>query len=112
VIIVFLTAFAISTIMQCFLYSTFFNRANLAACVAGFLYFIMYLPYTLAVQWEDFMTLGHKVLSVSMVPRRCKEIRIFYAAYRKIGGIEFLASLSICWFVCVCLQNFNVGHIS
>jgi hypothetical protein len=23
-----------------------------------------------------------------------------------------LASLSICWFVCVCLQNFNVGHIS
>ncbi|XP_056020266.1 phospholipid-transporting ATPase ABCA1-like isoform X2 [Ostrea edulis] len=63
VIIVFLTAFAISTIMQCFLYSTFFNRANLAACVAGFLYFIMYLPYTLAVQWEDFMTTGHKVLS-------------------------------------------------
>lgn len=63
VIIFFFTAFAISTIMQCFLYSTFFNKANLAACVAGFLYFIMYLPYTLAVQWEDFMTTGLKVLS-------------------------------------------------
>lgn len=65
VIIFFFTAFAISTIMQCFLYSTFFSKANLAACVAGFLYFIMYLPYTLAVQWEDFMTTGLKVLSVS-----------------------------------------------
>ncbi|XP_078319655.1 phospholipid-transporting ATPase ABCA1-like isoform X1 [Crassostrea virginica] len=63
VIILFFTAFGISTIMQCFLYSTFFNKANLAACVAGFLYFIMYLPYTLAVQWEDYMTTGLKVLS-------------------------------------------------
>ncbi|XP_061181755.1 phospholipid-transporting ATPase ABCA1-like [Saccostrea echinata] len=63
VLIVFFTAFGISTIMQCFLYSTFFNRANLAACVAGFLYFIMYLPYTLAAQWEDYLTTGQKVLS-------------------------------------------------
>ncbi|XP_062578503.1 ATP-binding cassette sub-family A member 7-like [Saccostrea cucullata] len=63
VLLVFFTAFGISTIMQCFLYSTFFNRANLAACVAGFLYFIMYLPYTLAAQWEDYLTTGQKVLS-------------------------------------------------
>ncbi|XP_021342260.1 ATP-binding cassette sub-family A member 7-like isoform X2 [Mizuhopecten yessoensis] len=62
VLIFFFTVFAISTIMQCFLISVFFSRANLAACCAGFIYFVLYLPYNLSIQWEDQMTGGHKFL--------------------------------------------------
>ncbi|KAJ8306345.1 hypothetical protein KUTeg_016890 [Tegillarca granosa] len=63
VLLLFFICFAIATIMQCFLISVFFSRANIAACCAGFIYFILYLPYTFAVQWEDYMTTGHKVLA-------------------------------------------------
>ncbi|XP_033737996.1 ATP-binding cassette sub-family A member 7-like isoform X2 [Pecten maximus] len=62
VLIFFFTVFAISTIIQCFLISVFFSRANLAACCAGFIYFLLYLPYNLSIQWEDQMTGGHKFL--------------------------------------------------
>lgn len=62
VLIFFFTVFAISTIIQCFLISVFFSRANLAACCAGFIYFLLYLPYNLSIQWEEQMTGGHKFL--------------------------------------------------
>ncbi|XP_078575167.1 phospholipid-transporting ATPase ABCA1-like isoform X1 [Branchiostoma floridae x Branchiostoma japonicum] len=60
VLIVFLLCFAIATIMQCFLISTFFSRANLAAACGGIIYFVLYLPYTLIIVWEDRMTNGSK----------------------------------------------------
>uniref|UniRef100_A0A8C8I043 P-type phospholipid transporter n=1 Tax=Oncorhynchus tshawytscha TaxID=74940 RepID=A0A8C8I043_ONCTS len=51
VIFLFLGSFAVVTIMQCFLISTMFARANLAAACGGIIYFTLYLPYVLCVAW-------------------------------------------------------------
>uniref|UniRef100_A0A4W5PTA2 P-type phospholipid transporter n=1 Tax=Hucho hucho TaxID=62062 RepID=A0A4W5PTA2_9TELE len=64
VVFFFLTAFATATIMQCFLISTFFSRANLAAACGGLIYFALYLPYVLCVAWRDHLTTTHRVLSL------------------------------------------------
>ncbi|XP_071145778.1 phospholipid-transporting ATPase ABCA1-like isoform X2 [Mytilus edulis] len=63
VILFLLTAFTVATISQCFLFSVFFSKANIAACVAGFLYFMLYLIYPLCTQWEELMTSTHKNLA-------------------------------------------------
>ncbi|VDI42992.1 ATP-binding cassette, subfamily A (ABC1), member 1 [Mytilus galloprovincialis] len=63
VILFLLTAFTVATISQCFLFSVFFSKANIAACVAGFLYFMLYLIYPLCTQWEELMTSTHKSLA-------------------------------------------------
>ncbi|KAK7101016.1 phospholipid-transporting ATPase ABCA1-like [Littorina saxatilis] len=63
VIFVFMLAFTVSTISQCFLISVFFSRANLAAVCGGFIYFILYLPYTQLVQFEEYTSTSLKMLS-------------------------------------------------
>lgn len=66
VVYLFLTSFAIVTIMQCFLISTLFSRANLAAACGGIIYFTLYLPYVLCVAWQDYVGFGAKVVVVSL----------------------------------------------
>lgn len=61
----FFFAFTVATIMQCFLLSCFFSRANLAAVCAGIIYFTLYLPYPLMIQWEEIMTMSQKATGVS-----------------------------------------------
>ncbi|XP_048415909.1 phospholipid-transporting ATPase ABCA1-like [Stegostoma tigrinum] len=56
VIFVFLATFAVSTIMLCFLISTFFSGANLAAACGGIIYFSLYLPFVLCVAWRNSVT--------------------------------------------------------
>ena len=56
----FFFCFAIATITQCFLISVFFNQANLAAVVAGIIYFLLYLPYTIVNNYADVMTIDQK----------------------------------------------------
>ncbi|CAL8309859.1 unnamed protein product [Lota lota] len=68
VVFFFLTAFATATIMQCFLISTFFSRANLAAACGGLLYFSLYLPYVLCVAWRDHLNTSHRVLASFLSP--------------------------------------------
>uniref|UniRef100_A0A669BGF6 P-type phospholipid transporter n=1 Tax=Oreochromis niloticus TaxID=8128 RepID=A0A669BGF6_ORENI len=63
VIFFFLTAFATATIMQCFLISTFFSKANLSAACGGLIYFGLYLPYVLCVAWRDHLNSTHRILS-------------------------------------------------
>nr|KAG5702169.1 hypothetical protein BaRGS_033881 [Batillaria attramentaria] len=46
VIFVFMLSFTVATITQCFLISVFFSKANLAAVCGGFIYFVLFLPYT------------------------------------------------------------------
>lgn len=67
VVYLFLVSFAIVTIMQCFLISTLFSRANLAAACGGIIYFTLYLPYVLCVAWQDYVGFGAKVVVVSGV---------------------------------------------
>ncbi|KAK2908022.1 phospholipid-transporting ATPase ABCA1 isoform X2 [Channa argus] len=68
VVFFFLMAFATATIMQCFLISTFFSKANLAAACGGLIYFSLYLPYVLCVAWRDHLRTTHKVLASFLSP--------------------------------------------
>ncbi|XP_072556139.1 phospholipid-transporting ATPase ABCA1 isoform X2 [Paramormyrops kingsleyae] len=68
VVLFFLTAFATATIMLCFLISTFFSRANLAAACGGLIYFALYLPYVLCVAWRDLLTIELKILASLLSP--------------------------------------------
>ncbi|XP_070816442.1 phospholipid-transporting ATPase ABCA1 isoform X1 [Chaetodon trifascialis] len=68
VVFFFLTAFATATIMQCFLISTFFSKANLAAACGGLIYFGLYLPYVLCVAWRDRLNTTHRVLASFLSP--------------------------------------------
>nr|QUF59424.1 ATP-binding cassette transporter Abca1-like2 [Brachionus angularis] len=52
-ILVFFTCFIIATITQCFLISIFFNKASLASVVAGIIYFIFFLPYTILINYSE-----------------------------------------------------------
>ena len=75
--------YTLATISQCFLLSVFFNRANLAACGsfwktfffdwklsfshiagAGILYFLLYLPYTILINYDTQTKTWQKVISV------------------------------------------------
>ena len=64
VVFLFLGSFGVVTIMQCFLISTLFSRANLAAACGGIIYFTLYLPYVLCVAWQDYVGFGAKVVVV------------------------------------------------
>ncbi|KAL0181738.1 hypothetical protein M9458_024144, partial [Cirrhinus mrigala] len=60
VVFFFLAAFATATIMLCFLISTFFSRANLAAACGGLVYFTLYLP--------EHLTSTHRILASFLSP--------------------------------------------
>ncbi|KAG7458914.1 hypothetical protein MATL_G00225660 [Megalops atlanticus] len=68
VVFLFLGSFAVVTIMQCFLISTIFSRANLAAACGGIIYFTLYLPYVLCVAWQDYVGFGAKVVASLLSP--------------------------------------------
>ncbi|KAG7218150.1 hypothetical protein INR49_009051 [Caranx melampygus] len=68
VVFLFMGSFAVVTIMQCFLISTAFARANLAAACGGIIYFTLYLPYVLCVAWQDYINFGAKVFASLLSP--------------------------------------------
>jgi ATP-binding cassette subfamily A (ABC1) protein 1 len=63
VLLLFFTCFSIATIAQCFLISVFFNKANLAAVVAGIIYFLLYLPYTVLINYTEVILPWQKFLA-------------------------------------------------
>lgn len=67
VVFVFLSIFGVVTISQCFLISTLFSRANLAAACGGIIYFTLYLPYVLCVAWQDYVGFSLKIFAVRML---------------------------------------------
>uniref|UniRef100_A0A8C3L206 P-type phospholipid transporter n=1 Tax=Chrysolophus pictus TaxID=9089 RepID=A0A8C3L206_CHRPC len=68
VVFVFLSIFGIVTILQCFLISTVFSRANLAAACGGIVYFTLYLPYVLCVAWQDYISFSLKIFASLLSP--------------------------------------------
>ncbi|XP_077188183.1 phospholipid-transporting ATPase ABCA7 isoform X2 [Paroedura picta] len=68
VVFFFLATFAVATISQCFLISTFFSHANLASACGGIIYFSFYLPYVLCVAWRDHITFPLRLLVSLMSP--------------------------------------------
>ncbi|KAM3860773.1 LOW QUALITY PROTEIN: retinal-specific phospholipid-transporting ATPase ABCA4-like [Diretmus argenteus] len=63
ILFLFLLSFTTATIMQCFLLSVFFNKANLAAACCGIIYFALYLPHILCFTWQDHITKDTKILA-------------------------------------------------
>uniref|UniRef100_A0A8C3IHX8 P-type phospholipid transporter n=1 Tax=Chrysemys picta bellii TaxID=8478 RepID=A0A8C3IHX8_CHRPI len=68
VVFVFLSVFAVVTILQCFLISTMFSRANLATACGGIIYFTLYLPYVLCVAWQDYVSVSLKMFASLLSP--------------------------------------------
>ncbi|XP_069366934.1 retinal-specific phospholipid-transporting ATPase ABCA4-like isoform X2 [Paralichthys olivaceus] len=64
----FLLTFTVTTIMQCFLMSVFFNKANLAAACSGIIYFTLYLPHVLCFAWQDRITKNMKLAASLLSP--------------------------------------------
>ncbi|XP_017266543.1 retinal-specific phospholipid-transporting ATPase ABCA4-like isoform X2 [Kryptolebias marmoratus] len=64
----FLLTFTVATIMQCFLMSVFFNKANLAAACSGIIYFTFYLPHILCFAWQDRITKNIKLAASLLSP--------------------------------------------
>ena len=94
VVFLFLGSFGVVTIMQCFLISTLFSRANLAAACGGIIYFTLYLPYVLCVAWQDYVGFGAKVVVV----RRRNYIKLLNICIRPVSGVGFFFSLLISGF--------------
>lgn len=69
ILFLFLLTFTVATIMQCFLMSVFFNKANLAAACSGIIYFTLYLPHIFCFAWQDRITKEMKLAVVS--PQCC-----------------------------------------
>ncbi|XP_069013979.1 retinal-specific phospholipid-transporting ATPase ABCA4-like [Embiotoca jacksoni] len=67
-VFLFLLTFTMATIMQCFLMSVFFNKANLAAACSGIIYFTLYLPHILCFAWQDRITQSMKLAASLLSP--------------------------------------------
>ncbi|XP_017334205.1 phospholipid-transporting ATPase ABCA1 isoform X2 [Ictalurus punctatus] len=95
VIFFFLVAFATATIMLCFLISTFFSRANLAAACGGLIYFSLYLPYVLCVAWREYLTSTHRILASFLSPVAFGFGCEYFSQYEEQGvGIQWFNLLS------------------
>ncbi|XP_075792680.1 retinal-specific phospholipid-transporting ATPase ABCA4 [Pelodiscus sinensis] len=68
ILFLFLLTFTTATIMQCFLLSTFFSKANLAAACSGVIYFTLYLPHIICFAWQDRMTINLKIMASLLSP--------------------------------------------
>ncbi|XP_065652510.1 phospholipid-transporting ATPase ABCA3 isoform X2 [Hydra vulgaris] len=63
IIFIFLVLYSISSIMFCFLVSTFFSKANTAAAAGGILWFLSYVPYSFLAKSYDSLSTKIKILS-------------------------------------------------
>uniref|UniRef100_A0A8C5WYA4 ATP binding cassette subfamily A member 1 n=1 Tax=Laticauda laticaudata TaxID=8630 RepID=A0A8C5WYA4_LATLA len=78
VIFLFLSLFGVVTISQCFLISTFFSRANIAAACGGIIYFILYLPYVLCEAWQNYIGFSvRSLLSSVAFGYGCEYVSLF-----------------------------------
>ncbi|XP_029473387.1 retinal-specific ATP-binding cassette transporter isoform X1 [Rhinatrema bivittatum] len=68
ILFLFLMVFSTATIMQCFLLSTLFSKANLAAACSGVVYLTLYLPHILCFAWQDHLTFKMKIVASFLSP--------------------------------------------
>ncbi|XP_068095875.1 retinal-specific phospholipid-transporting ATPase ABCA4 isoform X2 [Hyperolius riggenbachi] len=90
ILFLFLMAFTLSTIMQGFLMSVFFSKANLAAACSGVIYFTLYLPHILCFAWQDRMTFKLKILASLLSPVAFGFGTEYLSRYEEQGlGLQF-----------------------
>ena len=63
ILFLFLSMYAVVLLAYSFLVATFFNNANLAACVASLLYFLVFFGHAALVYFAD---LSHYVVGVAV----------------------------------------------
>ncbi|XP_071800403.1 phospholipid-transporting ATPase ABCA1-like isoform X2 [Asterias amurensis] len=61
ILLLMFVSFSISTIALCFLISTFFSTANLSAACGSVIFFLTYVPYTMAYSWNEVIPYNGKV---------------------------------------------------
>ncbi|XP_076353530.1 phospholipid-transporting ATPase ABCA1-like isoform X1 [Tachypleus tridentatus] len=86
IIFLFLMCYAVATIMQSFLLSTFFSKANIAAAAGGIVFFILYLPYNFVVLWEEELTV-HVKTAVSLLSNVAFGLGCNYFAHFEEEGV-------------------------
>uniref|UniRef100_A0A803TLI3 ATP binding cassette subfamily A member 4 n=1 Tax=Anolis carolinensis TaxID=28377 RepID=A0A803TLI3_ANOCA len=64
----FLLTFTTASIMEAFLLSTFFSKANMAAACSGVIYFTLYLPHIVCFAWQDRLTVNIKIMASFLSP--------------------------------------------
>ncbi|XP_060629951.2 retinal-specific phospholipid-transporting ATPase ABCA4 isoform X1 [Anolis sagrei] len=64
----FLLTFTTASIMEGFLLSTFFSKANMAAACSGVIYFTLYLPHIVCFAWQDRLTVNIKIMASFLSP--------------------------------------------
>lgn len=74
--------------MQCFLLSTFFSKASLAAACSGVIYFTLYLPHILCFAWQDRLTAELKMAVV-----RHPGCSLVHFLWGKVGSEAFLGAI-------------------
>ncbi|XP_077133900.1 retinal-specific phospholipid-transporting ATPase ABCA4 [Ranitomeya variabilis] len=90
ILFLFLMAFTLSTIMQGFLMSVFFSKANLAAACCGVIYFTLYLPHILCFAWQDRMTFKLKTMASLLSPVAFGFGTEYLSRYEEQGlGLQF-----------------------
>ncbi|XP_077391609.1 ATP-binding cassette, sub-family A (ABC1), member 7 isoform X2 [Festucalex cinctus] len=95
VIFVLLMAFATATIAQCFLISTFFSKANMAAACGGLIYFTLYLPYVLIETLKESNTTTGKVFASFLSPVAFGLACEYFSIYEEQGiGIQWYNMMS------------------
>uniref|UniRef100_A0A8C6UGY2 ATP-binding cassette, sub-family A (ABC1), member 1A n=1 Tax=Neogobius melanostomus TaxID=47308 RepID=A0A8C6UGY2_9GOBI len=91
VVFLFLSSFGVVTIMQCFLISTLFSRANLAAACGGIIYFT--LTFRMCSVWPDiWKTMKHSLLSPVAFGFGCEYFALFEEQGVGIQWSNLLAS--------------------
>ncbi|CAJ0932901.1 unnamed protein product [Ranitomeya imitator] len=90
ILFLFLMAFTLSTIMQGFLMSVFFSKANLAVACSGVIYFTLYLPHILCFAWQDRMTFKLKTVASLLSPVAFGFGTEYLSRYEEQGlGLQF-----------------------
>uniref|UniRef100_UPI00398F4B51 phospholipid-transporting ATPase ABCA1-like n=1 Tax=Pristiophorus japonicus TaxID=55135 RepID=UPI00398F4B51 len=86
----FLAVFGVVTILQCFLISTMFSKANLAAACGGIIYFTLYLPYVLCMAWQEYITYPVKIFASLLSPVAFGFGFDYFAQYEEQGiGVQW-----------------------
>ncbi|XP_028968379.1 ATP-binding cassette sub-family A member 1 [Galendromus occidentalis] len=85
IILLFLMCFACATITKAFMVTTWFSRANIAACAGGIVFFTLYLPYPFVKLWTHRFNI-HAKGAVSLISNVAFGLGCSYLAHFEEEG--------------------------
>ncbi|OQR74440.1 ATP-binding cassette sub-family A member 1-like, partial [Tropilaelaps mercedesae] len=85
IILLFLMCYACATISKAFMVTTWFSRANIAACAGGIVFFTLYLPYPFVKLWTHRFNI-HTKGAVSLISNVAFGLGCSYLAHFEEEG--------------------------